>query len=296
MKLATFTYRNIGDNRVGVVIDKGIVDITAFNSNVAANMKTLLEHGNEGLSIVKQAIKHTNPIPLNQICFKAPVPNPRLCLALGGNYPSHIKEVAPIFGELSDKIYWSGKFTTDSDSKMHLEVGKSSNMIWFPKMVSCINGPYDQMWKPKCSDMFDYEGELVMVIGKTCRHAPKEKAMDYVAGFTVGNDGSVRDWQFRSSSAVLGKSWDTHGPIGPWIVTPDEIGNPQNLNIRSWVNGEPRQNGNTNEMMFKLDEMIEELSTVLTLEPGDLIFTSCPAVSVVVNALLNFLKSATLLK
>ena len=115
-----------------------------------------------------------------------------------------------------------------------------------------------------------------MVIGRRARHV-KDDAAQYIGGFMICNDVSVRDWQLRSPTAMLGKSFDTHAPTGPWLTTPDEIGNPENLRIRTWVDDELRQDGNTNDFIYSLGEMIEELSTVFTLEPGDILSTGCPA-------------------
>jgi 2-keto-4-pentenoate hydratase/2-oxohepta-3-ene-1,7-dioic acid hydratase in catechol pathway len=124
----------------------------------------------------------------------------------------------------------------------------------------------------------DYEGELAIVIGARARHiVGREAARKVIAGFTVCNDFSVREWQQRAVTATLGKSFDTHGPIGPWIVTVDELQNPHSLSLRTWVNGELRQDGNTRDLVFRFTEMIEELTRVFTLEPGDILSTGTPA-------------------
>jgi len=116
----------------------------------------------------------------------------------------------------------------------------------------------------------DYEAELVVVIGKRCRNVPRERAQEAIFGYCVGNDVSVRDWQKRTPQWTIGKSFDTHAPFGPWITTADEI-EPTNLGIRSFVNGEQRQNSNTGQMLFDPAAQIEHLSQAMTLEPGDLI-------------------------
>ena len=113
----------------------------------------------------------------------------------------------------------------------------------------------------------------MFVIGRRCRHVPRDRADEVIAGCLVGNDVSVRDWQRRAQTMTLGKSWDTHGPIGPWIVTPDELGDLHSLALRTWVNDELRQDSNTKHLIFDCYDMIETLSTVFTLEPGDLIAT-----------------------
>jgi 2-keto-4-pentenoate hydratase/2-oxohepta-3-ene-1,7-dioic acid hydratase in catechol pathway len=123
----------------------------------------------------------------------------------------------------------------------------------------------------------DYEGELGMVIGRRCRHVPAGRAFEVVAGVTVVNDVSVRDWQWRSPTMMMGKGFDTHGPTGPWIVTVDELGDLQDLSVRTWVNGELRQDGSTADMIFTCAQMIEHLSAAFTLEPGMVISTGTPA-------------------
>ncbi len=115
--------------------------------------------------------------------------------------------------------------------------------IWFNKQVSCITGPFDPIHMPRVSDQLDYEGELAIVIGARCRHVPRAEAFKAIAGYMVCNDVSVRDWQMASPTHTLGKSFDTHGPTGPWLTTADEVADPENLSIRTWVDDEQRQNG-----------------------------------------------------
>jgi len=121
-----------------------------------------------------------------------------------------------------------------------------------------------------------YEAELVVIVGKRCKHVAAERAGEVVFGYCAGNDVSVRDWQMRTPQWVLGKSFDTHAPIGPWIVTADEIGDPHTMGIRCFVNGERRQNSNTQNLVFNVYEQIAHLSRAMTLEPGDIIFTGTP--------------------
>jgi 2-keto-4-pentenoate hydratase/2-oxohepta-3-ene-1,7-dioic acid hydratase in catechol pathway len=125
--------------------------------------------------------------------------------------------------------------------------------------------------------MLDYEGELAVIIGKRCRHVPRDRALEVIAGFTIVNDVSVRDWQLRAQTFQIGKSFDTHGPCGPYLVTPDEVVDPHNLNLRTWVNDELRQDSNTRHLIFDCFEQIEHLSTAFTLEPGDVLATGTPA-------------------
>ena len=125
--------------------------------------------------------------------------------------------------------------------------------------------------------MLDYEGELGFVIGKRCRHVSRDNAADVIAGYLVVNDATVRDWQLRIPTWTMGKSFDTHGPIGPWIVTSDELSDPHQLQLRTWVNGELRQESNTKELIFDCFSLVEHLSTAFTLEPGDIVATGTPA-------------------
>jgi 2-keto-4-pentenoate hydratase/2-oxohepta-3-ene-1,7-dioic acid hydratase in catechol pathway len=127
------------------------------------------------------------------------------------------------------------------------------------------------------STRLDYEGELAFVIGRRCRHVPRARAAEVIAGYTVLNDVSVRDWQFKAPTVTLGKSFDTHGPMGPWIVTPEELADPHVLDLRTWVNGEERQHANTRDLIFDCFEQIATLSTVCTLEPGDVVSTGTPS-------------------
>jgi 2-keto-4-pentenoate hydratase/2-oxohepta-3-ene-1,7-dioic acid hydratase in catechol pathway len=146
---------------------------------------------------------------------------------------------------------------------------------FFNKQVSSITGPFDPILAPYDSDRLDFEGELVAVIGARLRRADPATAIAAVAGYTVGNDVSVRDWQQDTPTMWPGKSFDTHGPIGPWIVTADEF-NPTDAKIRTWVDGELRQDGSTAEMITGIADMVSALSKVCTLQPGDLVATGTP--------------------
>jgi len=142
--------------------------------------------------------------------------------------------------------------------------------------------------------MLDFEGELAFIIGKKCRHIPKEEAHKVIAGFAIANDLSVRDWQLRSPTFTMGKSFDTHCPFGPAIVTSDEISDPHNLSITTEVNGEKRQDSNTKHLIFDCYTLVEHLSTAFTLEPGDLILTGTPGGVGVVEG--KFLKAGDVIK
>jgi len=154
--------------------------------------------------------------------------------------------------------------------------------------VTCINGPYDPIYKPHVSEKMDYEAELGVVIGKRCRYVSVDDAPGIVGGYFVANDVTARDWQFKSPTFTLGKSFDSHGPIGPWITTADEIADPHNLLMQLWVNGELRQETNTGSMIHNIWQQIHELSQVMTLEPGDLIATgTCANVGIALGKFLQ---------
>ena len=145
--------------------------------------------------------------------------------------------------------------------------------MWFNKQITATNGPYGDINKPSVSDLLDYEGELVFVVGKRAKHVPRDRAHEVIAGYCCGNDVSVRDWQRRSQTMQIGKSFDTHAPFGPWMVTPDEVGDPHDLALRTYVNGEKRQDTNTQHMVFDCFDQIAHLTQAFTLEPGDVIYT-----------------------
>lgn len=189
-------------------------------------------------------------VPLADAQLLAPIPRPPKFLAIGLNYADHVAETGKARPELP---------------------------MFFNKQSTCVVGPGEAIEIPTASDQVDYEGELGMVIGRRCRHVAAADAADVVAGYVVVNDVSVRDWQMRSPTMTLGKSFDTHGPIGPWIVTADELGDPHRLRLRTWVNDELVQDGNTAQMITDCWEQIAVLSTVCTLEVGDVIATGTPA-------------------
>lgn len=246
MKLATFEHG--GRTSTGIVAPEGVVDLGA-----AGLPQAMIELIAEWPFVEKKARQiasagHTDFL-LSDVHLHAPVPNPQKILAIGLNYADHIEE--------------SGQKTPE-------------RQVWFSKLPNAVNGPYDAIQLPQASSQVDYEAELVVVIGKRCRHVSKAEAASVVFGYTCGNDVSVRDWQFQTPQWILGKSFDTHAPIGPWIVTADEIGDPHALGIRCLVNSDMRQNSNTKHLIFDVYDQIAHLSQAMTLYPGDLIFTGTP--------------------
>lgn len=264
MKLATFTKN--GHTRIGIVENGEIVDL-AVDGQLPIDMLGFLGGGESALEAARSTVRRSmSRIPLSTVRLEAPVLKPRKFLALGGSYASHIAEVA------------------------HLGIPHPTNQTWFNKQVTCINGPYDDIHFPRVSPTLDYEGELAIVIGKSGRHLKGAGARAAIAGFTICNDVSVREWQRRAPTGMIGKSFDTHGPLGPWIVTADELPNANNLSLRTWVNGELRQDGNTDDLIYEFEDMLAELSTSFTLEPGDILSTGTPAGVGVVRDPPQFLK------
>lgn len=247
MKLVTFTHNN--ETRVGAVVDGLVVD-GKNNTKIPLTMLEFLSAGSSALEAMRLLIDSGNDrIALDRVRLHAPVPRPGKYLGISLNYADHIEETG---------------------------LDKPEYPSFFTKQSTCVIGPGDAIHRPKVSDKLDYEGELAFVIGTRCRHVPADKAHQVIAGFTIANDVSVRDWQFRSPTFTLGKSFDTHGPLGPWLVTSDEISDPHNLNLKTWIDDELRQNSNTRQMIFNCYEMIAYLSQAMTLEPGDVIATGTP--------------------
>jgi len=250
MKLTRFTVE--GRTRLGKVVDDRIIDISTAAPAAGHSMRLLLEQ----LESLRPAIEALDApsFALADVVLEAPIADPRKYLAIGMNYQSHVDE-AEAAGVTAPKT-----------------------QIWFNKQVTCINGPFADVDVPKVGpDMVDYEAEMGVVIGRRCRHVSREEARSVIAGYVVCNDVTARDWQFRSPTFTLGKSFDTHGPIGPWITTDDEIADPHALTIVLELNGEQRQHASTSEMIYDIYDQIAYLSQVMTLEPGDLIATGTPA-------------------
>ena len=241
MKLCTYSAK--GSPRLGIIKD-GLV----FDGGIDASMMEVIA-GWPAQRARLEAAASGQGIPFAQISLQAPVLRPGKIFAIGLNYADHIAE-----------------------SKL----GTPENQVWFTKAVTAVNGPYAPVQIPKVSAFVDYEVELVAVIGKGGRHISAEHAAEHIFGYCVGNDVTERAWQHRTPQWSLGKSFDTHAPIGPWITTADEIGNVHDLDISCSVNGEMRQSSNTRHLVFNVFDQIAHLSQAMTLEPGDLIFTGTP--------------------
>ena len=250
MKLATFSTADNPAPRLGLVRDGGIADLSSI-SGVPGTMHAYLAGGQDADTRVRAAAGNASAdISLDAAELLPPVPRPGKILAIGLNYADHVAEA-------------------NSTQPEH--------QMWFNKQHNCVNGPYADINLPSVSDMLDYEAELCVIIGKRCKHVPRERAQEVIAGYCCGNDVSVRDWQFRAQTMQIGKSFDTHGPTGPCLVTPDEVGDPHNLDIRCLVNGEVRQNSNTRHLIFDCFDAIAHLTQAFVLDPGDILFMGTPA-------------------
>lgn len=248
MKLVRY-YR--GGERIGALKGAHIVDLVAAGGPWTT-IREIVAMGPAGFEELAALIERADPdIPLERARLLPPIERPGKYLAIGMNYAKHLEE--------ADK----------------LGVARSKHQVWFNKQTTCIAGPFDDI-DPGITEKLDYEVELGLVIGRQAKGVSCDRALDHVFGYFVANDVSARDWQFHSPTFTIGKSFDTHGPIGPWIVTADEIADPQNLELRCFVNGDLRQSNNTSQMIHRIADQIAYLSTAFTLEPGDLIATGTP--------------------
>jgi 2-keto-4-pentenoate hydratase/2-oxohepta-3-ene-1,7-dioic acid hydratase in catechol pathway len=248
MKLITFSYKNA--IRIGAVINDEVV-YSSESADMPSNMIGFLTAGNAAKDAMQALIDSGKyRISLADVQLLAPIPRPGKFLGISLNYADHINET---------------------------KLDKPEYPTFFTKQSTCVIADGEAIHRPIVSEKLDYEGELAFVIGKRCKNVPIEHAHQVIAGYTIVNDVSVRDWQIRSPTWMLGKSFDTHGPMGPWIVTSDEVSDPHCLNLKTWIDGELRQNSNTENMIFNCYEMIEYLSKAMTLEPGDVISTGTPS-------------------
>jgi 2-keto-4-pentenoate hydratase/2-oxohepta-3-ene-1,7-dioic acid hydratase in catechol pathway len=249
MKIARFTEG--GRTRLGIVAtDTGeIIDVGTADPSLPTDIGILLATGS--LADAARTAGSAARLPLSSVKLEAPIAQPPTFLAIGLNYADHVAE--------------SG-------------MPKPAAPVVFNKQVTCVVGPGDGIEVPTVApDWVDYEGELGIVIGTRCRTVSAADAPSVVAGYLIVNDVSVRDWQRATPTMTMGKSWDTHGPIGPWLITADEVGDPHDLGIRTWVDGDLRQDASTKQMITNCWELIAHLSTAFTLLPGTIIATGTPA-------------------
>jgi 2-keto-4-pentenoate hydratase/2-oxohepta-3-ene-1,7-dioic acid hydratase in catechol pathway len=263
MKLIRYTHD--ARTSIGVVDDGYAVDLASLLPDAPGSLKDVLA----GAANIYQRIRTALPksaarVPLSAVRLEAPLPDAQKYLAIGMNYEDHAEEAR----------------------RAGITIPKTQ--LWFNKQVSCIVGPYDDVHQPRASQKVDYEAELGVVIGQRCRHVSEADAPGVVGGYFVANDVTARDWQMASPTYTLGKSFDTHGPTGPWVVTPDEVPDPHDLEMRLTVNGELRQKQNTGTMIYNIWRQIAHLSTVMTLMPGDLIATgTCAGVGIALGKFLQ---------
>lgn len=242
MKLATYTAN--GQTRTGIVVGDQIVD-----SGVSGTMIDLIRDWDRLKPALEVKAAAGGGVPLSSVKLEAPVQRPGKIWAIGLNYADHIEE-----------------------SKME----PPQRQVWFTKAQTSVNGPYERIEIAKGTATNDYEVELVAIIGKGGKQISTDDAPAAIFGYCVGNDVTERMWQHGSPQWSLGKSFDTHAPMGPWIVTADEVGDPHDLGLRCFVNGEKRQDSNTQHLFFNIWRQVEHLSTGMTLEPGDCLFTGTP--------------------
>lgn len=248
MKLVRYTHH--GRTRLGKVVDSTVIDLSEI-TGIDHSMRQLL---NDLPALRERLERVAGPaIALEEVRLEAPIHDPQKFLGIGMNYRQHAEEAR------------------------RAGIAIPSSQMWFNKQVSCISGPFDPVVKPRISEQMDYEIELGVVIGRRCRHVCAGDAPAVIAGYLIVNDLSARDWLKKSPTFTLGKSFDTHGPLGPWLTTCDEIADPLALQMTLTVNGEQRQHASTGDMIYSIYQQIEYLSSVMTLEPGDVLATGTPS-------------------
>jgi 2-keto-4-pentenoate hydratase/2-oxohepta-3-ene-1,7-dioic acid hydratase in catechol pathway len=243
-------YEMAGKISLGVLKNEKIVSLDALGYST---MLKLIESAPGSLSRVRDlAASSSSQLSLKDARLLAPIERPGKYLAIGMNYRKHAEEAK------------------------RLGVAVPEKQLWFNKQTTCLAGPYDDIVRG-VTEKLDYEVELGLVIGpKAAKGVSEADARQFVFGYFVANDVSARDWQMHTPTFTMGKSFDTHGPIGPWIVTADEVPDPHALALRCYVNGELRQQSNTRELIFNIWQQIAYLTTAFTLEPGDLLATGTP--------------------
>jgi len=282
MKLVSYDLQ--GQARIGVLSNEIVVDLVSAKKELAdsltseftsiarvSDMLSLLDAGEPALRAVKSLVhevlsfiedksdaslrKASVTVPMAEVCLAAPIPRPRKNLiCLGLNYHDHWAETAGRRGEPLPSV-----------------------PVFFTKSPTAVIGPFDDIVYPSATTELDYEVELAVIIGRRGKDISIEDAFDYVAGYTILNDVSARDLQRRHQQWFRSKSLDTFAPLGPYLVTKDEIENPHGLSMELTVNSEIRQKSSTGNMIFKIPEIVEVLSQDMTLEPGDIIGTGTPA-------------------
>ncbi|MDX8045207.1 fumarylacetoacetate hydrolase family protein [Gracilibacillus sp. S3-1-1] len=254
--------------RIGVVEKDTVIDLHATQQELLKQQKLPSDsviipadprlffqrakvHIKEAEALMVQMKNHTTShvFKRDEVILETPSANPSKIICVGTNYADHVKEMG---SELPE------------------------HPVLFAKFHNALIGPEDAIYKASATEKLDYEVELAVVIGETATKVSEEAALDYVAGYAIGNDISARDLQKRTSQWLQGKSLDHTTPVGPWLVTTSELPDPSNLSIKSYVNGELRQSSNTEHLIFDIPHLISFISNLMTLEPGDIILTGTP--------------------
>jgi 2-keto-4-pentenoate hydratase/2-oxohepta-3-ene-1,7-dioic acid hydratase in catechol pathway len=252
MRLATLS--TPAGPRAAVLDGNSYIDVQASDASLPGSVRALLEGGPELLRRCAALAGKANAVrlPAADVRLTAPIPDPPKVICIGLNYRDHAEE---------------------SGAAIPREP------VVFSKFATAINGPHDPIVLPRVSQEVDYEAELVLVIGRKGRHIPRESAGSYLAGYMVGHDVSARDWQLKKEGRqwLAGKTFDTFAPTGPVLVTADEVPDVHALGIRLRLNGQTMQESNTRQLIFRAEDLVAYLSQVVTLQPGDLIFTGTPS-------------------
>jgi 2-keto-4-pentenoate hydratase/2-oxohepta-3-ene-1,7-dioic acid hydratase in catechol pathway len=252
VKLLSF---HTGDGiRLGVRTDDGVIDVhrAAEEAGIPApaTLRDVLAGGADALRGLERLVESTpETIPESEIRFAPAIPDPGKIVCVGANYRKHAKEAGIAIPEVP---------------------------IYFPKYENSLSAHRDEVVLPNLTQRGDYEVELVAVIGRETRNVDAGRALEHVFGYATGNDLSARELQQRSSQWMYGKAIDGFAPLGPYVVTADEVPDPQSLDLRCWVNDELRQSSNTRDMIFSVADLVADLSRIMTLRPGDIIYTGTP--------------------
>lgn len=259
MQIARYKFQN--KESYGIVNQQTIISLPllakTLKTKFPPNLEEFIAKGDNTLQKTEKLLKNTSQTdinsiqrPLSEVSLLAPISFPPKIICLGLNYIDHARETQSALPE---------------------------EPIIFIKPHTALVGPNQKIIKPKFVKELDYEGELCIIIGKKGKYIPVKKAVEHIFGYTIFNDVSARDFQFKYSQWTRGKSFDTFAPTGPYITTKNQLKNTDDLTIRTWVNGDLRQNGTTKNMIFNVSQIVHHLSRIMTLEPGDIIATGTPA-------------------
>ena len=255
MKVVNFIYREqksigvLGEDEKGNAV---VYDLCLSDPSIPVDMRAFLQQGKDGFQKAREVVNDTgsSKVSLSKVKLEAPVSDPEKIICVGINYRDHAEE--------------TGKTIPDYPTI-------------FSKYASSVIGASDAIRIPRVTKQIDWECELAVIIGETCRHVSMENALDFVAGYTAANDVSARDYQMRTTQWTIGKTFDTFCPLGPALVTKDEIPDPGCLDISMFVDDELVQHSNTRELIFPVPYLVSYLSEVMTLKPGDVILTGTPS-------------------